>query len=32
MMVYTEREPPRWLEERIVFEKVKNKTIMKDRK
>jgi hypothetical protein len=32
MMVYTEREPPKWLAERYVFEKVKNKTIMKDRK
>ena len=32
MMDYTEREPPTWLEEEFVFKKVKNKTIMKERK
>lgn len=32
MMVYTDREPPKWLEEKFVFEKVKNKTKMKERK
>lgn len=32
MMIYTEREPPDWLKDKFVFEVVKNKFKMKERK
>lgn len=32
MMIYTRRDPPNWLSDKFVFEKIDEKSIMKERK